>query len=450
MKATITDELKALDSRISIKQTEYFNHSFVPDLVASWPHDPTVSERYVYLRIASRSDYLLEDIGLVADHRPIMFALGGLEPGFGDRSEEINHISAETNTLVADPAGVESLIGDRSSEFLALVSTAVTQGGRGAIDSLTGISASRTLHAGFEGALRINKSATGDAAQLLGSILDDRHAGRVMRLLQAAWVGAGGSMENFPGSRTFSGDISDEALQFLLEYSSIPNLDFWARLGRHVGLGQLCRLSLPEGSSNLDKFMLANISSVWGRSCRVSRDQPRLDDSESGPEYNWAIDRKLLALRGPRFTAFAAETVDEINKNVEADRADGLPINEFMSRASEFAVDEVEVGVNGGTIKYTPTSVVPISEDKTFRGLSRTLGLSAMIKRVGVVIANGRHLSCDLTSSTGTARTNSRLELAHLIRATVLITQDLTGAAQDWLSGVLAAGSIEEPEDRLF
>jgi len=49
VKSVVISQFEALDTRVKIKSTDYFNHTFAPDLVLSWPWD-RMPERYVYLR----------------------------------------------------------------------------------------------------------------------------------------------------------------------------------------------------------------------------------------------------------------------------------------------------------------------------------------------------------------------------------------------------------------
>src|SRR5262245_6201042 len=75
IKQAIAQEIVALDPQVKVKTTEYFNHSYVPDLVAVWPSDSVTKERYIYLKFNSELAYLFDDLTLVQDHHPIIFGL---------------------------------------------------------------------------------------------------------------------------------------------------------------------------------------------------------------------------------------------------------------------------------------------------------------------------------------------------------------------------------------
>ncbi|MFF0525338.1 hypothetical protein ACFYTC_42150 [Actinomadura nitritigenes] len=444
MKSAVIDEFHEFDSSVVIKSTEYFNHSYSPDLVASWPHDPTVPARYIYLRATSEPRYLLEDIDLISDHHPIVFALDMPEEALVDHSTEIRQRSERSDTLIANPSGVEQFIGERSSRFLNLVSTAVTQGGRGLIDESTGTDYADTLTAGFDAALRVEPKRTGRAAHVLESILTQRHADRVTRLLQAAWVGAGGQLEDFPGSRELVGDIADEALQFLLEYSPITSLEFWRRLGNRVTLKQLCRLTLPEGSENLNLFMFANRNFLKARCCRVTVERDRLGEEEQR-HLRWLLERNLLVLRGQDFTAHVAESVEDIAR-VRPDASDGLFVERFLHRAGGVFIDEVDLDAAGGGVRYTPPSAALIEEDETFGRLASTLGASAIVKKAGIFAPPGQHVTCDFTSKTATGRTSAKLNLSQLVFVALRMFHSMTEQDRAELEEMLA---YEDPSGQL-
>jgi hypothetical protein len=47
---------KAVNAGVTIETTDYFNHSFAPDLVLKWERAPKRDERYVFLRFNDEPD----------------------------------------------------------------------------------------------------------------------------------------------------------------------------------------------------------------------------------------------------------------------------------------------------------------------------------------------------------------------------------------------------------
>jgi hypothetical protein len=416
IKLAVIDELTEFDPRMHIKATEYFNHTFSPDLVASWPHDPSIGERYIYLRYSSQPEYLLEDVELVADNHPIVFSLN--EPfAVSDVDLKISDVSRRADTLVTDAYGIEKFIEGRTSEFIGLISTAIAQGGRGFVDQPSAEENTENLSRGFDGALSVLRDPTRKAAETIQNLLTENQANRAMRLLQAVWVGAGGRMEDFPGPRWLAGDIADDALQFLLEYRPIGDIDFWRRLGQKVDISQLSRMNLPKGSSNLDTFMYSNRDILWARSCRVKLGQDRLSEGSSG-DLKWLVEASFLTLQGADFSAYVAQNSDATSK-LKHLRGTPISIDELINRTEDVAVNEVDLAIGDKHLRYTSTGGQTVAEDETLSGLTGAIGPGARVKRVGIALQNARNVSCDFITSTASARTNSKINLSELLVAIV-------------------------------
>ena len=59
IKAAVIDGLRMADSTVNVHSTDYFNHTFTPDLVMNWQRLGQ-EERYVYLRFNDNLRYLAE------------------------------------------------------------------------------------------------------------------------------------------------------------------------------------------------------------------------------------------------------------------------------------------------------------------------------------------------------------------------------------------------------
>src|ERR1035441_3303618 len=74
IKAAAIRQFEALDKRMKIHNTEYFNHSFAPDLVLKWSQNGQ-TERYVYMRSSAREGALTDDVLRLGDQQPIVLGL---------------------------------------------------------------------------------------------------------------------------------------------------------------------------------------------------------------------------------------------------------------------------------------------------------------------------------------------------------------------------------------
>jgi hypothetical protein len=447
VKREVSSELRALDPAMVITETDYFNHSFAPDLVASWPSDPTTPDRFIYLKVSSQLDFLLNDVTLVKDQRPIVFGLSPTPSGNVSVAREIRETAQRSDTLVTDADGLEELIEGNNSRFVKLASNAVAQGGRGVVDQAGGAQAAEALNAGFDAALATEPSLTRTATSTLGTLLDARHADRMTRLLQAVWVGSGGRFENFPGPKDLASDIADEALQFLLEYEEIDDLSFWRRIGSRVSIAQLGRLQLLKGSANLDHLIQANIHTLAAGTCRVLARHRELADAV-GMSRRWLVERELLALRGADFIAYFAANLDDIS-NVRRKRSAGITVDDLARRARGLIITEADLATAGRrTVKVISEDRTDLVDDiksgKTYPEATRST--EVRVKRAGAFLGNDRVLSCDFQTFTATRRTNSRTSLSDLVGAGIPLLHDVTPVDLERIARIV---NVEE-EDVLF
>lgn len=437
VKSAVEAELQELDPTMTVEWTQYFNHSFAPDFVVTWPSDPSLPKRFVYLKISSQLDYLLEDVELVSDQHPIVFGLSPTPTGAVSLTRQMRETTQRTNTLLTDAYGLKELIDRKEIAFVNLTSSAVAQAGRGVIDQSRGSATAHKLQAGFEGALAIDYRRTLDATEALDELLDAKYANRMTRLLQAVWVGAGGRFEDFPSDPGhFGAGIADEALQFLLEYEEIDDGRFWECLGKQVTIPQLGRLRLPNGSINLEHFIRANIHSLSARACRVldSRQLTVNGESERDTVLQWFVesDRKLLALRGSDFTALFGPNVSDL-RSVRRERIPGIDVRELVSRAKYSMINEADLSSLSGsrrTLKLISDDRSNLIEDLAERTTFPELGQGArvLVKRAGVALGgpSARVLSCDFQTATAYRRTSSKISLAELAREGIPLLHDLS------------------------
>ncbi len=153
VKAAVIRQLQRLDGRARIRSTDYFNHSFAPDLVLSWSTGPQ-RERFVYVRLTDEASQLLDDVNDVAAQRPIIFdvaASAGLptQQAAGDLRER----ATASETLITTAGAIDSLVSQKSEEpVVGLLSSAVAQGGKGLLVRTDADRLGASVRSGFAGA----------------------------------------------------------------------------------------------------------------------------------------------------------------------------------------------------------------------------------------------------------------------------------------------------------
>jgi hypothetical protein len=162
IKGAVIDHLRTTDERVKVAVTDHFNHSYVPDLILSWPDEP--EPRYVYLRTSFRSSDLLRDIDLLARERPILMPLAPIDGVDDDAVSALESASHDRRTLVTDPYGLEAFGEETVTQpVVSLLSHAILQGGRGLFPSGRARQISGAVGAGFAGAQHADYDATSAA-----------------------------------------------------------------------------------------------------------------------------------------------------------------------------------------------------------------------------------------------------------------------------------------------
>lgn len=134
VKTAVIDELKRLDPTLKIRKTDYFNHSYAPDLVAVWREAGKEQERRIFIRGSLSSVVAAEDVESLADQEPLLI-------GLGDEKKKVladlrKQLPASTRTLATEVSAtsrIPTLTRDqqRDTQLSGLVRANIVRGGRG-------------------------------------------------------------------------------------------------------------------------------------------------------------------------------------------------------------------------------------------------------------------------------------------------------------------------------
>lgn len=410
VKRAVIDEIEKVDGRVKIRSTDYFRHTYAPDLILGWQDDIDRRERWVFLRSKVSPAALEDDLGTLGREQPIIFGLGASSAQ--GRDESVRERSAATGTLITDPIGFNELVPPATdAQIPQLVSRMILRGGRGVYDERSTTETTQTIARGFEAAFDTVAEDTFAGARSIRSNLGEHSGDRLLRLLHAIWVGSGGRSDLFPDAPALGGPLSDDALELLLDGPDNDDVEFWRRIGS-VTLQQLSRLRIGDRPANLGRLLLAHADSIEGRWCRVRPDEPR-----TGGENNlqWGIEAGAVALHGPTFSAYLASDKSGID-GVEAISSGGISIDTLTQRAEAANAEISDVTATGGGL------IVEVASESHGNVLdnphaSGTVGAAAgNVTRATATLPNGRVVVCDLASSTASSRTKGTLTLRELIR----------------------------------
>lgn len=188
VKAAVANELAALDDTAQIRSTDFFNHTFAPDFVMTWPDKV---ERPVFLRMSYDLDALVEDVALIDAKDPFIF---GLTPNEGTATDErIDEAVEETGAMFTEPDALERLIERKKTDSTAnMLSNAIAQGGRGTFVGDEAVEFAEVVSRGFEAAADVKADGTAEAISEIEDRLGSTQAWRMNRVLQPSGKAARG------------------------------------------------------------------------------------------------------------------------------------------------------------------------------------------------------------------------------------------------------------------
>jgi len=262
--------------------------------------------------------------------------------------------------------------------------------------------------------------------------------------MQAIWIGSGGTSSTYPGQVDLGSDLSDDALLFLLTFDGIEDPVFWRRIAQRTSVDQLGRLALPNGSANLERLISSGSNELWARSCRVlPTPQEHLLEEYSADTFVWRVERDLLALRGPGFTAYLSEMAEKTAQLAPPHR-DGVSIEELQRKPAMFVVHEADLVANEQQLSYVVQTKRDIRAGEVLARLASTLGKTAVVRRVSASRDNSASLQCDFTTNTANGITRSKPALHDSVRIALLAFTELPDADYARVDDLLGVEEVDE------
>jgi len=416
IKAAAIRQFEALDGRMKIHSTEYFNHSFAPDLVLMW-RTSRETERYVYMRSASDHEDLAEDVLRLGGQKPIVLGLNPVYREIGDRenlSVSLNRLAQDRDTLVTDAAALASVVQAKQDKpITGLFSTALAQAGRGLVDSDDAEATTTAIASGFDAARGMGADSVLRAVTAVDDHLAIPFANRFNRILEAVWVGSGGRADLFPrGQLDLAAGVDDEALEFLLDLDVIDDYDFWRRIGRTTTVSQISKLSPRQPNNNMQHLIKANLDHLTARVCRIQDRQERMDEQEQ-PDLWWLTENHALALRSRSWIAFVAEKGEELG-GIEGTATKGVSISDLINRAGTTVLTGVEMSDGTYQLDLSSSTQADVAHSDHLDAVARSFGSTARVQRARAMTDN-RQVACDFTKSSASTTTSSVAPLTELL-----------------------------------
>jgi hypothetical protein len=439
-KELVGRELLDVDPRIDIKNTEYFNHTFSPDFVLSWPESGRTQKRFVFLRLPGEPKYFVEEVQEIANLHPIVFGLEG-DNRLDESIASVQDLSYESDTLVTDVHGINRLAQNRQERSIAnLVSSALLRGGRGVINSSEANNISTSVTQGFDAARRAEPGPTELAVETFSRHLAPGKSRQMTQFLQAVWISSHGRIEGFPGPRDLSGDISDESLEYLLHFEPISDPEFWRALGASVTVDQISRLEVSGYHENLQSLIQSNLDRLWSRNLRLHSGQ--LPTTTGGRSPFWSVSRQALALHGDDYIAYFAQTSADL-KHIKTDRGHGLSVADIRQRAQDIHVSELTLRGGSESLTVEAQGRQSVLETRTFSSLPESVLVPSRVTKATSNTPSGQEIHCDFVERDARAVTSARISLEDWLLAALPLLWPISSSELPRLANSFRAISQE-------
>ncbi|KQQ98403.1 hypothetical protein ASF72_18330 [Arthrobacter sp. Leaf141] len=300
--------MSEVDERVDVVFTDYFNHSYMPDMVLTWQESGKRKERPLFVRTSVDPESIAVDIHGLVSQSPLVIAVDERSSGTPAREAvEIEKRNGRVDLLMTDTSSISTLTPNLADsgigyDFSRLVGQNFLSGGRGfvgpkeaaAINSAAVVSDTADSYTTFNQA--IDQYFMEDAALRL-----KRSTGLVRDVLR-------GDFEQLAIAGKFSQAELRTVLPLLLgslEARNTPKL--WADLGQVMQLSDLFDIATDLEKYDVSPLLSANVKNWTAKRSQVvmrfqpeTEEAPIVDGDESGENSSdeplWQLWRGLVAL----------------------------------------------------------------------------------------------------------------------------------------------------------
>lgn len=313
----VGNALRRLDPTVDVKRTDYFTHSFVPDLVMRWSQNGNSRERHVHLRFSVRSHAFSQDLDLLGEESPLFLGMTDLTrdptPAWAEQGVSTN------GSLVTESQAVDEFDERAITETRARKATgALVRMGHGFLDEGRAERVSQQYVAALRAMAHVASEAeqqataatvVGVALHAFDVFLPEEGQLELERAMQSEWIRGGGDPYDFPGTTPWNAELLDQAslrevLNSLLDSTNLVQPETWQRNAGHVrveDLGRVLGRSLRGGTFNqMAHSLLPYWTAKWAWAERSA--SPPLMGT-----YDWIVDNGTVGLEVSDLRTFFAD-----------------------------------------------------------------------------------------------------------------------------------------------
>jgi hypothetical protein len=377
VKDAVAQEVSSLSPDAKVVRTNYFNHSYMPDLVLEWRDAGKPHERPIFLRNDLRPEVTEQDVRSLARQEPVVLSITALdEPSVAagrlrERAREANLVLVTDVVSLADmaaPFGTPSPAphGREEAPLLRLVQANLLKGGRGLltphdVERLAESAAPPERGAALTEQFLATFQETADEMFAPDAALRLRRSAELLRLGLSTNV-----TDVIAGA---SGELSELELRVLIPYlladeTARANTRLWHYIGSMMSLERLEELSDVLAEIDVTALVVPNletwtakraqlvINSSYDDDSIVTTSAPTLraagfeveDEHEveglNGGDSFWFISNRLLTADAGPWRLFVASDARRLKG-----RTDSIAANwdDIAPLISGFALDSVDL-----------------------------------------------------------------------------------------------------------
>ncbi|MGW7423520.1 hypothetical protein ACWGJB_26370 [Streptomyces sp. NPDC054813] len=391
VKHAVARELQALDPRVAIKSTDYFNHTFVPDFVLGWGSGNEQEARDVYLRFDINSPAVWRDLESLNAESPAFIGISG---DAKERARTADVAGVFDNCLVSSTAALEPISSERArTPITQMVKTSLLQGGRGYLVGSAAMRMSQVVSHADEGVATLSQPTVAAVINSLSSSFTPPFFSRMQKVMKVLWASRGGDADDFPGEgrggALSTGELS-EILPFILKLDEIRNTSFWRELGENLSLHVLENLEHVEAGCNLNYLVNVNLDRVKAKSMALDRSELTLFDDEEDP-LHWEIADSTLILGSPEFALrFVNDRRKISRRNRDLGRAPRWA--EIEDRINRFSAEGIEFTAPTSKLRIQSSTAAGLTDSTDMNALNSALGDLARVNSIQLRVPHSREM----------------------------------------------------------
>lgn len=295
----VRNGLRQVAPEVAIRATDYFTHSFVPDLVLEWGPEERRQQRHVHLRFVVSDTAFLHELDYLASTEPLILGLLDSDP----IAEAVAEANGAAGTLVTQSQSIDALHEGKERDQRTVSATReVVRGGRGALGRERATEIVGAYHDALNAIERLateQDAATEQTRTLLAvlqGVLQLRNFNSLERDLRSRWIRQGGDPFDFPGAtewdpQTLSHEELGEVLNALLDSPREVPDEAWSRNAWFLSAQELAEALGDRRGGALNKLaatLLPNWTAqwVWAQTLELPLQ----------PTFDWLIAERTLAV----------------------------------------------------------------------------------------------------------------------------------------------------------